>query len=249
MNRENSNSRQGGDRGRCFPWLPRTLTPSPQRQLQQWERKEEEGKGITDTHPPIPATSIPSPPRLHAQQEEGGGGGVAGKKPSAGACEAGAAARRQARGEAEASSRAPGADPPTAQGTAAGARGGSAAAQATVTGARGGSAVAQGTVAGAKGGSAAAQGTVAGARGGSAAAQGTVAGARGGSAADQGSVACLGAHDGQAGRQAGKQTLRARGARRAENRRAPRAHGGQKIAARPRRAAGRHVAEAKWWAR
>ncbi|CAI7764955.1 unnamed protein product [Closterium sp. NIES-53] len=107
-------------------------------------------------------------------------------------------------------------------GTAAGARGGSAAAQATVTGARGGSAAAQGTVAGAKGGSAAAQGTVAGARGGSAAAQGTVAGARGGSAADQGTVARLGAHDGQAGRQAGKQTPRARGARRAENRRAPR---------------------------
>ncbi|CAI7840020.1 unnamed protein product, partial [Closterium sp. NIES-53] len=240
-----------------LPWLPHTLTPSPQRQLQQWERKEEEGKGITDTHPPIPATSIPSPPRLHAQQEEeggGGGGGVAGKKPPhvhrgvAHREGQGRLHRGQARVGRGAVAGARGGSA-VAQGTAAGARGGSAAAQATVTGARGGSAAAQGTVAGAKGGSAAAQGTVAGARGGSAAAQGTVAGARGGSAADQGTVARLGAHDGQAGRQAGKQTPRARGARRAENRRAPRAHGGQKIATRPRRAAGRHVAEAKWWAR
>ncbi|CAI7847827.1 unnamed protein product, partial [Closterium sp. NIES-53] len=42
-----------------LPWLPHTLTPSPQRELQQWERKEEEGKGNT---PPItPTLATPKP--------------------------------------------------------------------------------------------------------------------------------------------------------------------------------------------
>ncbi|CAI7837108.1 unnamed protein product [Closterium sp. NIES-53] len=52
---------------------PTPSHPPPQRQLQQWERKEEEGKGSTPPITPTPATPIPSPPRL--QGDKGGGGG------------------------------------------------------------------------------------------------------------------------------------------------------------------------------
>ncbi|CAI7728929.1 unnamed protein product [Closterium sp. NIES-53] len=94
------------------PGSPTPSHPPPQRQLQQWERKEEEGKGSTPPITPTPATPIPSPPRL--QGDEGGGGGRGERRRAAtegrrGVQEWGRLLQGQALGGAGALPRAPGA--------------------------------------------------------------------------------------------------------------------------------------------